>query len=143
DPETGELGVAVQTCMFAVGSVVPWAEAGVGAVATQAMPEAAYGWRCLAAMKDGATASEALERARAMDEGHAIRQVGVVDANGNSAAFTGELCIDFAGHHCGDGYTVQANMMASDRVWPAMAEAYERARGSLAERMLAALLAGE
>jgi uncharacterized Ntn-hydrolase superfamily protein len=143
DPKTGELGVAVQTCMFAVGSVVPWAEAGVGAVATQAMSEVAYGWRCLAAMRDGASAAEALERARALDQGHAIRQVGVVDAKGTSAAFTGELCIDFAGHYCGDGYTVQANMMATEGVWPAMAEAYEHAQGPLAERMLAALLAGE
>jgi uncharacterized Ntn-hydrolase superfamily protein len=119
------------------------AEAGVGAVATQAMSEVAYGWRCLAALKDGATAAEALERARALDQGDAIRQVGVVDAHGNSAAFTGELCIDFAGHHCGDGYTVQANMMATEGVWPAMAEAYEHAPGTLANRMLAALLAGE
>jgi uncharacterized Ntn-hydrolase superfamily protein len=129
--------------MFAVGNIVPWAEAGVGAVATQAMSEVAYGWRCLAAMKDGATASEALERARAKDQADAMRQVGVVDAHGNSAAFTGDLCIDFAGHYCGDGYTVQANMMATDGVWPAMAEAYEHAQGNLAERMLAALLAGE
>jgi uncharacterized Ntn-hydrolase superfamily protein len=143
DSKTGELGVGVQTCMFAVGSVVPWAEAGVGAVATQAMSEVAYGWRCLAAMKNGASAPEALEHARAQDQTDAIRQVGVVDALGNVAAFTGDLCIDFAGHYCGDGYTVQANMMATDRVWPAMAEAYEHASGSLAERMLAALVAGE
>jgi uncharacterized Ntn-hydrolase superfamily protein len=143
DPKTGELGVAVQTCMFAVGSVVPWAEAGVGAVATQAMSEVAYGPRGLAAMKDGASAADALQRARAADDAEVLRQVGVVDANGNAAAFTGDLCIDFAGHHCGDGYAVQANMMATDRVWPAMAEAYEHAQGALADRMLAALFAGE
>lgn len=143
DPETGEIGVAVQTCMFAVGALVPWAEAGVGAVASQAITEPAYGWRCLDAMRSGADAHAALTQARAADAAAPLRQVGVVDASGIAAAFTGELCIDHAGHHIGDGYAVQANMMASSNVWPEMAEAFEGAAGPLAARMLAALRAGE
>src|SRR5262245_54763926 len=143
DPRTGDLGVAVQTCMFAVGSIVPYAQNGIGAVATQAFSESAYGPRSLEAMADGMDASDALARARGLDPGEAMRQVGVVDVEGNAAAFTGDLCIDFAGHYVGDGYAVQANMMASDRVWPAMAKAYEHAKGDFADRLLAALVAGE
>lgn len=143
DPETGALGVGVQTCMFAVGATVPWARAGVGAVATQAFSERAYGWRCLEAMAGGRPAGEALAAARAADDAAAMRQVGVVDATGSSAAFTGELCVDYAGDQHGPGFTVQANMMASPDVWPAMAGAYESASGRLPERLLAALVAGE
>jgi uncharacterized Ntn-hydrolase superfamily protein len=143
DPRTGDLGVAVQTCMFAVGSIVPYAQNGIGAVATQAFSEPAYGPRCLEAMANGMSASDALAQARALDPGEALRQVGVVDVDGNAAAFTGDLCVDFAGHYVGDGYAVQANMMASERVWPAMAEAYEHAKGDFADRLLAALAAGE
>jgi uncharacterized Ntn-hydrolase superfamily protein len=143
DPETGALGVAVQTCMFAVGSVVPWARAGVGAVATQSFAEKAYGSRCLTAMAGGDGAASALEAARAADPGSATRQVGAVDAQGAVANFTGELCIEFAGDCTGDGYAVQANMMASADVWPAMAAAYEAATGPFARRLLAALVAAE
>jgi uncharacterized Ntn-hydrolase superfamily protein len=143
DPETGDLGVAVQTCMFAVGAVVPWARPGVGAVATQAIGEPAYGWRCLDALASGMRAPDALAAARASDPGAPLRQVGVIDATGTADAFTGELCIDHAGHHVGDGYAVQANMMASAAVWPAMAEAFEHARGDLADRLVAALYAAE
>jgi uncharacterized Ntn-hydrolase superfamily protein len=143
DPETGALGVAVQTCMFAVGATVPWARAGVGAVATQSFTEKAYGPRCLAAMADGRAAPDALHAARAVDPGSAMRQVGVVDATGSVANFTGELCIEHAGDRTGDGYAVQANMMASAAVWPAMATAYETASGPFARRLLAALAAGE
>ena len=143
DPETGALGVAVQTCMFAVGAVVPWARAGVGAVATQSFTEKAYGPRCLAAMTDGSSAADALHAAREADPGSAMRQVGVVDASGSVANFTGELCIAFAGNCTGDGYAVQANMMAATDVWPAMAAAYEGASGAFAHRLLAALVAGE
>src|SRR4249919_868096 len=121
DPETGELGIAVQTCMFAVGSVVPWAKPGVGAVATQAISEIAYGPRCLDAMSGGLSAVDALAQARTADPADALRQVGVIDARGISAAFTGGLCIDHAGHRCADGYAIQANMMAGPEVWPAMA----------------------
>jgi uncharacterized Ntn-hydrolase superfamily protein len=143
DPETGALGVGVQTCMFAVGAIVPWARAGVGAVATQAFSERAYGWRCLEAMADGRSAEQALAAARAADGAAAMRQVGVVDSTGSTAAFTGELCVDHAGDQLGSGFAVQANMMASPDVWPAMAGAFESAQGLLAERLLAALVAGE
>ncbi len=143
DPETGALGVGVQTCMFAVGAIVPWARAGVGAVATQAFSERAYGWRCLEAMADGRSAEQALAAARAADGAAAMRQVGVVDSTGSAAAFTGELCVDHAGDQLGSGFAVQANMMASPDVWPAMAGAFESAQGLLAERLLAGLVAGE
>ena len=143
DADTGELGVAVQTCNFAVGSVVPWARAGVGAVATQAMGDPAYGPRGLDAMARGEDANAALAAAIAADEGAALRQVGMIDASGRAAAFTGDLCIKYAGHHVGDGYAVHANMMASPDVWPAMAAAYESARGPFAERLLATLVAAE
>jgi uncharacterized Ntn-hydrolase superfamily protein len=143
DEETGQLGVAVQTCMFAVGTIVPWARAGIGAVATQAMGEAAYGHRCLDAIAEGARAPEALDRARRLDPMSMLRQVGVVDAQGNAAAFTGDLAFDDCGQVVGDGFAVQANMMATPAVWPAMADAYAQASGDLADRMLSALLAGE
>src|SRR5580765_7922898 len=113
DPATGELGVGVQTAMFAVGAVVPWARAGVGAVASQAIAEPAYGPRCLELLALGESAGAALEGARALDPMAALRQVGVVDAGGSASAFTGELCIDHCGHLVGDGWAVQANMMAS------------------------------
>jgi uncharacterized Ntn-hydrolase superfamily protein len=124
DPQTGLLGVAVQTAMFAVGSTVPWALAGVGAVATQAIAEPAYGTRCLDALQAGASAQGALDQAITADQAALLRQVGVVAAGGSAAAFTGEWCIDEAGHVVGDGFAVQANMMASPDVWPAMAAAY-------------------
>lgn len=143
DPATGSLGVAVQTCMFAVGSIVPWAQAGVGAVATQAIAERGYGPRCLNALADGASATDALARATAADPAPFLRQVGVVSATGDVAAMTGEWCIDHAGHLLGDGFVVQANMMASTDVWPALADAYSTATGPFPRRLLAALLAGQ
>jgi uncharacterized Ntn-hydrolase superfamily protein len=143
DEHSGELGVAVQTCMFAVGSTVPWARAGVGAVATQAMGDPAYGPRCLEHLATGATAPEALTAAWEADPLASIRQVGVVGANGTAAAATGELCIDHAGHVVGDGFAVQANMMSTPEVWPAMASAFTGSSGPLAHRLLAALVAGE
>ena len=130
DPETGELGVAVQTCMFAVGSVVPWARPGVGAVATQAIGRDRV--RPALSRRDDErrrARSTRSRSARAADPADAMRQVGVVDASGISAAFTGDLCIDHAGHRCAEGYAVQANMMASPEVWPAMAAAYEARDG--------------
>ncbi len=143
DPASGQLGVAVQTGTFGVGRLVPWAIAGVGAVASQAMADPAYGPRCLDAMAAGATAADALTAARALDPGSAVRQVGVVDAGGGADAFTGEQTIDHAGHRVGDGWTIQANMMANPDVWPAMADAYESASGSFGDRLLATLRAGE
>jgi uncharacterized Ntn-hydrolase superfamily protein len=143
DPDSGQFGVAVQTCWFAVGSIVPWAIAGVGAVATQAMVEVAYGPRCLDKLLAGADAVRALDEVRASDEQSTVRQVAVVDATGTVSAHTGAKCIDYAGHHVGDGYSVQANMMASAGVWPAMAEAYETGTGTFPQRLLGVLRAAE
>jgi uncharacterized Ntn-hydrolase superfamily protein len=143
DPDTGALGVAVQTCMFAVGAIVPWARAGVGAVATQAFGEPAYGPRCLDAIARGSSAAGALATARAADVMSVMRQVGVVDATGAAAAFTGELCVEFAGAQIGEGYAVQANMMASPDVWQAMAQAYADSSGPFADRLVSALVAAE
>jgi uncharacterized Ntn-hydrolase superfamily protein len=143
DAETGQLGVAVQTCAFGVGMIVPWAMAGVGVVATQAMGEPAYGPRCLEAMSSGTSAADALAAARELDGASEIRQVGVVDASGAADAFTGEMTFDHAGHICGDGWSVQANMMATRDVWPAMTDAYASASGPFGERLLATLRAGE
>jgi uncharacterized Ntn-hydrolase superfamily protein len=143
DPATGDLGVAVQSHYFSVGSTVTWAEAGAGAVATQAMVRVEYGPDGLALMRDGRTAPEALATLVEADRGRAVRQVAMVDAAGNIAVHTGERCIEAAGHLIGDGYSVQANMMVDDTVVPAMQPAYEHATGDLAERMLAALDAAQ
>jgi uncharacterized Ntn-hydrolase superfamily protein len=131
DPASGALGVAVQSCYFAVGAVIPWARPGVGAVATQAFTDPGYGPRCLEALAAGASAAEALDKAAAADPAAFLRQVGVVAADGGVAATTGAGCIDHAGHIAGDGFAVQANMMASPAVWPAMADAYTSAAGPL------------
>jgi uncharacterized Ntn-hydrolase superfamily protein len=143
DESTGELGVGVQTCFLAVGSIAPWARPGVGAVATQAFAELAYGPRCLDALGAGRSAVDALAEARAADPMAELRQVGVVAAGGDVAAVTGELCVDHAGHVIGDGFTTQANMVSSSEVWGAMAAAFEGSTGALARRLLAALEAGE
>ncbi|HWN70763.1 MAG TPA: DUF1028 domain-containing protein [Haliangium sp.] len=141
--DSGELGVAVQSHWFHVGAVVPWVEAGVGAVATQSFTEPAYGPRLLALLSSGLRATEALDALIAADPGREVRQVAVVDGAGQVAVHTGARCIPAAGHHIGDGYGVQANMMLSDAVVPAMASAYEAARGPLAERLVAALEAAQ
>ena len=143
DAATGQIGVAVQTCYFAVGALVPWARPGIGAVATQAMTEVAHGPRCLDAMAQGATAMDALQLSMAADPMAPLRQVGVVSADGSAASTTGELCIDHAGEVTGDGFTVQANMMTSPDVWTAMAATFAGSSGPLAQRLLAALSAGE
>jgi uncharacterized Ntn-hydrolase superfamily protein len=143
DPGTGELGIAVQSGIFAVGGIVPWVRPGVGAVATQGMAESAYGPRCLDALASGAPAADALQRAVQADTAAFLRQVGVVGADGTSAAVTGEFCIDHCGHVVGDGFAVQANMMARPAVWPAMVEAFGGATGPLSRRLLVALQAAE
>ena len=143
DPETGELGVAVQSHWFSVGSVVTWAEAGVGAVATQSLVEVSYGPLGLALMRAGKSAGEALTALLAADEGRDLRQVAMVDAQGRVAVHTGPRCIAEAGHAVGPGFSVQANIMINSDVWPAMADAYESAEGDLAERLLAALETGQ
>jgi uncharacterized Ntn-hydrolase superfamily protein len=143
DESTGQLGVGVQTCFLAVGSIAPWARPGVGAVATQAFAELAYGPRCLDALGAGRPAGDALAEARAADPMAELRQVGVVAACGDVAAVTGELCVDHAGHVIGGGFTTQANMVSSPVVWGAMAAAFEGSTGALARRLLAALEAGD
>ena len=143
DATTGELGVAVQTRWPNVGETVPWAEPGVGAVATQSFSEKSYGPLGLARMREGQSALEALAALLAVDEGREVRQVGMVDAAGRSASFTGSRCVEAAGHITTDGLSVQANMMERPTVWPAMAEAYGAAGGELADRLLAALRAAE
>lgn len=143
DQATGELGVAVQSHWFSVGPIVPWAWPGVGAVATQANAEISYGPRGLELMADGASAAEALETLLSEDPGRDSRQVAMVDAGGAVAAHTGPACMAFAGDIQGDAVSCQANIMASERVWPAMLEAYDGTKGSLTKRLLAALDAAE
>ena len=143
DPATGDLGVAVQSHWFSVGSVVPWAEAGVGAVATQSFVEPSYGPKGLALMKKGVAPQEALAQLLAADGQSNVRQVAFVDGKGRVAVHTGAKCIPAAGNHIGDGYTTQANLMLTSEVPDAMAKAYEAAKGPLAERMLAALFAAQ
>jgi uncharacterized Ntn-hydrolase superfamily protein len=143
DGDSGELGVGVQTKAFAVGRVVPWAAPGVGAVATQAYSERSYGPLALELLTAGRTAEDALRGLVAADPSSEVRQVAIVDAGGRAAAHTGEHCIPETGHVVGDGFSAQANMMASDAVWPAMAEAFGATRGTLARRLLAALDAAE
>ena len=143
DEKTGELGVAVQSHWFSVGSVVPWAKAGVGAVATQSFVKVEYGPDGLELMEKGLTAQETLDSLVSQDTGSAVRQVGMVDVNGVVAVHTGEKCIEFAGHKTGKNFTVQANIMASPAVWPLMAMTFEQTEGDLAERMMVALEAAQ
>jgi uncharacterized Ntn-hydrolase superfamily protein len=143
DPESGELGVAVQSHWFSVGPLVPWARPGVGAVATQANVLVSYGPEALDLMATGASATEALARLTAVDDGAAGRQVAIIDANGDVAAHTGAACIPFAGHMTGPQVSCQANIMANTSVWPQMLWAFNAAAGPLASRLLAALDAAE
>ena len=142
-PETGDLGVAVQSHFFGVGAVVPWLEAGVGAVATQATAEVSHGPDCLSGLRAGRAPQDALDQVLARDEQAVVRQVGVVDARGAVAVHTGATCIAHAGHVVGPGFTAQANMMTAAGVPEAMAAAFTAAPGMLALRLLAALDAAE
>jgi uncharacterized Ntn-hydrolase superfamily protein len=143
DSATGQLGVAVQSHWFSVGPIVPFVEAGVGAVATQSFVESAYGPLGLDLMRAGKTADEALRALMAADATPEVRQVAFVDARGNVAAHTGDKAIEAAGHKRGRGYSVQANLMLKPTVPDAMARAYEASKGDLAERLLAALEAAQ
>jgi len=158
DPETGQMGVAVQSHWFAVGQIVPWAEAGVGAVATQSFVDPLYGKLGLELLRAGKTAPVTLRTLLSGDPSCAVRQVGIVDAAGNVATFTGANNIAAAGGIASSGvpakidcgslssgrdFAVQANLMANDSVWPAMEKAYRASKGDLAERMLAALDAAQ
>jgi uncharacterized Ntn-hydrolase superfamily protein len=143
DPATGELGVAVQSRWFNVGYAVPWVEAGVGAVATQSFIEVAHGPDGLALLRAGMTAAEALAQLVDGDEGEAVRQVGIVDAAGRSAAHSGLGCVRFASHLVAPGVTVHANMMERASVPAAMLAAYRGTDGDLAAGLMAALRAAE
>jgi uncharacterized Ntn-hydrolase superfamily protein len=143
DPATGECGVAVQSHWFSVGSLVTWGEPGVGAVATQANVEVAYGPRGVARMRAGASAPEALVELLAADELAGVRQVAMVDAHGGVGAHTGADCMSFCGQELANHHSAQGNLMATDRVWGEMSAAFEACEGSLAERLLDALDAGE
>jgi uncharacterized Ntn-hydrolase superfamily protein len=143
DSLTGEMGVAVQSHYFSVGPIVPWAEAGIGAVATQSLVLVDYGPNGLELMRRGLSAPAALDSLRRADPNPDVRQVAMVDTSGRVAAHTGAMAIPAAGHQVGAQYSVQANLMDKPSVWPAMARAYESARGDLAERMMQALEAAE
>ncbi|HUA69740.1 MAG TPA: DUF1028 domain-containing protein [Solirubrobacteraceae bacterium] len=143
DQDTGELGVAVQSHWFSVGSIVTWARPGVGAVASQANVDPGYGPRLLDLVAAGAQAEEALATLVANDPAAATRQVAVVDAAGDVAAHTGSSCMTYAGHITGAGVSCQANIMATERVWPAMLEVFSGAGGTLTSRLLTALDAAE
>jgi uncharacterized Ntn-hydrolase superfamily protein len=143
DPATGELGVAVQSHWFSVGSIVPWAEAGVGAVATQSFVDPSYGKLGLELMRTGKSGPDALKSLLAGDEGRDVRQVAMIDAQGRVDAWTGKNDIYAAGHFVGNNFSVQANLMANDKVWPAMAQAFANTKGDIADRMLAALDAAQ
>lgn len=144
DAKTGEMAVGVQSHWFSVGTAVPWVEPGVGVVATQSFVNKSFGPRGLALLKEGKTPEEALAILLADDEAREVRQVSILDTQGRVATHTGKQCIRYAGHITGNNFSVQANMMLNDKVWPAMAKAFERSEGQpLAERVLLAMQAGE
>lgn len=144
DPKTGEMGVAVQSHWFSVGTAVSWAEAGVGAIATQSFVNKSFGIRGLDLLRHGLTAQQALDSLLKEDEGREVRQVAIVDIHGNVATHTGKNCIDFASQIKGDNYSVQSNMMLTDKVPAAMSDAFEKNAGKpLGERMILALEAAQ
>jgi len=144
DPISGDLAVSVQSHWFDVGNVVSWAEAGVGVVATQSFVNKSFGIRGLELLKEGKTPQEALDILLETDEGREVRQVSILDRNGDIATHTGTKCIKYAGHIIGDDYSVQANMMLNDQVWPEMAAAFRLNNElPLPERMVAVLKAAQ
>jgi uncharacterized Ntn-hydrolase superfamily protein len=143
DPQAQEWGVAVQSKFLAVGAVVPWAQAGAGAVATQSYANTSFGPNGLALMAQGLSAQEALDQLIAEDEGHARRQVGLIDVQGQAATFTGDECLAWAGGVTGKYYAAQGNILVSGATVEAMAKTFEGARGELADRLVAVLAAGQ
>ncbi len=139
DPQTGQIGVAVQSHYFSVGPIVPWAEAGVGAVATQSLVLVDYGPRGLELMRNGLSARQALDSLLHADPNPDVRQVAIIDRLGRVATHTGRLCIPDAGHRIGNQFSCQANLMSNPTVWLEMAYDYQRAQGDFAERLLQAL----
>ena len=143
DPLTGQMGVAVQSHWFSTGSLVTWAEAGVGVVATQSMVEVSYGPKGLDGMRSDKSPQAVLSELLAKDDGRELRQVAMVNASGQVAAHTGARCIAEAGHETGEQFSVQANMMLKNTVWHAMAVAFASTSGELSERLMAALVAAQ
>jgi len=143
DPVSGEMGVAVQSHWFSVGTTVTWGEAGVGVVATQSFVNYSFGPNGLKLMKEGMSAPDVLDKMIAEDEGRDFRQLAVLDVNGNVKSYTGAKCVEASGNIIGDNFSVQANMMLNDKVWDAMADAFKTTVGPLAERMVAALEAAQ
>lgn len=143
DIVTGDLGVAVQSHWFSVGREVTWGKAGVGVIATQSFVNVSFGPRGLEMLESGMTAKQVLDSLIKSDAGRDFRQLAVLDVHGNAASYTGKKCIPAAGNIVGDNFSVQANLMLNDKVWPAMAETFKNTKGPLAERMVAALEAGQ
>lgn len=143
DTVTGEMGVAVQSHWYSVGTIVSWGEAGVGVVATQSFVNPSFGPRGLSLLKQGLTSQQVLDLLIEADEGRDVRQLAILDSKGHVAAYTGKKCIDEAGHIIGNNYSVQANMMLSSKVWSAMSKAFENSSGTLAERLLITLEAAQ
>ncbi|MHC1680096.1 MAG: DUF1028 domain-containing protein [Methanomassiliicoccales archaeon] len=143
DERTGEIGAGVQSHWFSVGTVVPWALAGVGAVVTQSFTNPAFGPEGLKLLSEGMAPRKAVEDMISKDDGRDFRQLAIIDSRGRSFAHTGKKCVAEAGHICGKNFSVQANMMLKDTVWGAMAEAFENADGPLADRMVKAMQAAE
>ena len=143
DPEAGELGVAVQSKFLAVGAVVPWAQAGVGAIATQAWANTTYGPGGLDLLASGLSAKETIARLTGADDGSASRQVGVVAMHGEPTTFTGDECFPWAGGHVGEHYTCQGNILVGEETVLSMARTFEQTAGHLCDRLMAALAAGQ
>ena len=143
DPETKELGVAVQSKFLAVGSIVPWAKAGVGAIATQAKGNPTYGPRGLSLLKEGKSPEEVIELLLENDEEKEHRQIGVIDAKGNTANFTGEECIDWAGSIKAKNFSAQGNILVDEKTIENMASTFQNEKGDLADRLVASLKAGQ
>jgi len=143
DTVTGDMGVAVQSHWFSVGTIVTGGEAGIGVVATQSFVNPSFGPRGLALLKQGLSAKQVVNLLIESDTGRDFRQLSILDSKGNVATYTGKKCVDDAGQIIGDNYSCQANMMINDKVWGAMSEAFKHSSGKLAERLLAALEAGQ
>ncbi len=143
DPQTGELGIAVESKFLAVGAVVPWAKAGVGAIATQAWANTSYGPRGLDLLASGLSAAETIAQLTNEDEGRASRQVGIVAANGEPATYTGDECFPWAGGHTGEHYACQGNILVGEDTVLAMARTFEQTAGALCDRLVTALAAGQ
>jgi uncharacterized Ntn-hydrolase superfamily protein len=143
DREAGEMGAAVQSHWFSVGSTVPWAQAGVGAVATQSFVNLSFGPRGLELLRKGGSPQQVVEELLGSDPARQMRQLAVIDRHGTAAAHTGTRCVPEAGHVLGENFSVQANLMASAEVWPAMARSFQQSSGPLAERLVEALRAAQ